>query len=109
MRPLERRPGNAPGLPGCACPGVSLALCAYGWAGLPRYAHRLPASECWRFRGGRNRTALLEARETPSAPPVKCPKDRHILAPDSAPPGRTTDPEAMNFVPRRFERGLGRR
>ncbi len=85
MRPLERSPGLDPGLPGCASPGASLARCAYGWAGLPRYAHRLPASEYWRFRGGRNRTALLEARETPSAPPVKCPKDRHILAPDNGP------------------------
>lgn len=33
MRPLERSPGNDPGLPGCAWPGVSLALCAFlmGW------------------------------------------------------------------------------
>lgn len=75
MRPLERRPGNDPGLPGCACPGVSLALCAYGWAGLPRYAHRLPASEYRGLRRGWTRTTLLGQREI-KAPrrPGKVPK-----------------------------------
>lgn len=110
MRPLERSPGNDPGLPGCACPGVSLALCAFlmGWPAPVR-----PSAPGVGIQGIAGRADLNHPsgakRDKSPAPAGEGPKARHILAPETAPPGRTTDPEAMNFVPRRFERGLGRR
>lgn len=83
MRPLERRPGNDPGLPDCAawvCPLHSARMDGLVRPGTPTGSRHLLED-----RGGRNRTVLLEARENPSAPPVKCPKDRHVLAPDMRP------------------------
>lgn len=153
MRPLERRPGNDPGLPDCAawvCPLHSARMDGLACPGTPIGSRR-------RNTGGSGRAELNRpsgGTGDPSAPPAKCPKDRHTWPPIYrltmrrnpggdpfaracrryalhrgfvpaktcspisvttchirillyAPPGRTTDPEAMNFVPRRFLRGLG--
>ena len=68
---------------------------------------RPPAPGIMEDRGERNRTALLEARENPSAPPVKCPKDRHILAPDNAPPGPHYGPGGYELCPPAILTGFG--
>lgn len=106
MRPLERRPGNDPGFPDCAawvCPLHSARVDGLACPGTPIGSRRRNTGGSGRAESDRPSGGMRE----PSAPPAKCPKDRHVLAPDNTPPGRTTDPEAMNFVPRRFSRGLG--